>query len=156
MNTKDILNQFYNAFSIGDQHRMLFHYHKDIIFEDPAFGKLEGQEVKAMWSMLLEQAKGGLSITHEILSTDNNSGIVSWEAKYNYGKKRRPVHNIITAHLELQNDKIIKHKDVFDLWKWSQQALGIPGLLLGWTPYMKGKIQSGARKSLFNYMERNS
>jgi hypothetical protein len=31
----------------------------------------------------------------------------------------------------------MKHTDDFDIWKWSKQALGIPGHLLGWTTVVK-------------------
>jgi hypothetical protein len=34
------------------------------------------------------------------------------------------------------------------IWKWSKQALGIPGHLLGWTGYMQKKINENALHSL--------
>ena len=154
MQTEDILNDFYNAFGEGNKERMLRHYHPDATFQDPAFGKLKGKEVLAMWSMLIEKSKGELEIAHRIIESDQSSGKVIWEAKYNYGKSRRKVHNIITADITLQDDKIIKHVDEFNLWKWSGQALGLPGKLLGWSSYLQNKIQRGAKKSLAEYMSK--
>jgi len=47
-----------------------------------------------------------------------------------------------------QDGKIIKQTDSFDIWKWSRQAFGWKGFLLGWTSFMKKKIQMQANKSL--------
>ena len=33
------------------------------------------------------------------------------------------------------------HTDTFDLYKWTKQAMGPVGYILGWTPFMKNKIQ---------------
>jgi hypothetical protein len=41
----------------------------------------------------------------------------------------------------------MRHTDDFDIWKWSKQALGIPGHLLGWTGYMQKKINENATLS---------
>jgi hypothetical protein len=33
-------------------------------------------------------------------------------------------------------------------WQWSRQALGTPGLVLGWTPLLRRKVGSQARAGL--------
>lgn len=48
--------------------------------------------------------------------------------------------------------KIVGHVDHFDFWRWSRQALGAPGLLLGWTPILRGKIRSRARGNLDRFL----
>ena len=52
------------------------------------------------------------------------------------------------ARFEFRDEKIIRHRDSFDFWKWSRQALGLPGLLLGWSPYLRAKVARTAAKSL--------
>ena len=50
------------------------------------------------------------------------------------------VINDIIAEFKIKDGKIIKHQDKFDFYKWSRQALGFPGLFLGWTPFLKNKV----------------
>jgi limonene-1,2-epoxide hydrolase len=151
---EEIINTFYSAFSNSDIDTMAGCYHKNIIFEDPAFGKLHADEVIAMWKMLLEKSKGDLKITFSNIVADKNTGQVIWIATYNFSKTGRKVINAIQAHFEFENGLIIKHTDEFDLWKWSRQALGFKGFILGWTQFMKNKIQQNARLSLKKYMEK--
>ena len=58
------------------------------------------------------------------------------------------------ATFEFEDGKIIKHTDDFDLWKWTKQALGFLGYLLGWSSFMKNKIQSKTTILLSNYIKR--
>ena len=53
-----IIHQFYTAFKNLDAETMVSLYQDDIMFEDPAFGVLKGEEAKAMWRMLVESQKG--------------------------------------------------------------------------------------------------
>ncbi|MCK5702831.1 MAG: nuclear transport factor 2 family protein, partial [Cyclobacteriaceae bacterium] len=76
-----------------------------------------------------------------------------WEAYYSFSKTGRKVHNIINAEFEFKDGKIIKHIDNFDLYKWSKQALGIQGLILGWTGFFKKKLHKQTNKMLY-YFER--
>ncbi len=51
------IERFYRAFDARDADTMNKLYAPDATFEDPAFGKLDGREVRAMWTMLTSQAK---------------------------------------------------------------------------------------------------
>jgi hypothetical protein len=42
--------------------------------------------------------------------------------------------------------------DKFDFWKWSSQALGPVGFILGWTPMLRKKVQKQARERLAKFM----
>jgi len=138
MQTKEILHTFYTAFSKGDATTMTSCYHDDIVFEDPAFGKLTGKRAVAMWEMLLsKKEESELSITFKVV--DNKHA--EWVANYKYGPQKRPVINKVKASFEFLDGKIIQHTDNFSLWKWSQQALGASGLVLGWSTFVKKKIR---------------
>jgi hypothetical protein len=47
-----------------------------------------------------------------------------------------------------KNGKIVRHRDQFNLWKWARQALGLKGLLLGWTPFLQNAVRAQAAKGL--------
>jgi hypothetical protein len=51
---------------------------------------------------------------------------------------------------------ILTHRDRFDFWAWSRQALGAPGLLLGWTPFLRNKVKQQAGNNLRKFMERKT
>lgn len=127
-------------------------YSDDIIFNDPAFGILEGPEAKAMWEMLCKNAKQFSLTFSNIQLLDEEYATCNWVATYLFSKTGRKVVNNIKAHMRIQDGIITEHTDQFDIWKWSRQALGLPGMLLGWSGYMKQKIRNNARANLEKYM----
>lgn len=152
---KSILEQFYTAFQNGDARGMAECYHEDIQFEDPGFGQLNGKEASKMWEMLLKRSKGNLKIDFKVEEVNDTQGKAYWEARYPYGKSQRPVHNKIHANFEFKDGKIIKHTDEFDLWKWSSQALGLPGQVLGWSSFFRNSLNKKTKQLLKAYMESN-
>ncbi len=126
-------------------------YHPDIRFSDPVFPNLSGSEVGAMWRMLCSQAKN-FELTFTNVQANEQTGKAYWEARYDFSATGRRVHNKISAEFKLQDRKIIKHTDTFDFWKWSSEALGPVGFLLGWTPLLRKKVQKQARERLERFM----
>ena len=49
---------------------------------------------------------------------------------------------------------ILRHRDRFDFWGWSRQALGAPGWLLGWTPLLRNKVRAQAGARLRGFLEK--
>lgn len=148
-----LIDKFYSAFAKGDADRMNACYHDDIVFEDPAFGRLEGDRAKAMWEMLMSRGKESTTILASNIKADDTSGSAKWVANYVYGPKERKVENKVEASFEFRDSKISKHTDVFDLWKWSRQAIGPAGYLLGWSSFMKNKMQKTTEKLLDTYIK---
>lgn len=136
---ENLINTFYTCFEKADSEGMIRCYHDDIRFEDPAFGVLHGTDAKKMWRMLV---RPGIQITFSDVRSNTATGSVNWIAEYEFGQSKRHVINRIHAEFEFKDGKIIKHTDHFNFWKWSRQALGISGLLLGWTPWMQKKVRT--------------
>lgn len=137
-----IIQQFYSALARKDAESMVAFYHERVRFEDPAFGVLNGERAKNMWRMLCEsQQDKAFIVTHSNIKSDQGAVTAHWEAKYFFGKKQRRVHNKIAARFAFEDGKIINHLDVFDMKKWSVQALGIQGHLLGGTRFFQSKFQ---------------
>ncbi len=151
----ELLIRFYEAFQRRDAAAMGACYHDEAVFMDPAFGRLKAAEARAMWAMLCARATE-LELTFEVKHADEGSGAVHWEARYPFSKTGRRVHNVIEAQFGFHEGKILAHRDQFDLWKWSRQALGLPGMLLGWSPWLQGKIRGDARKQLATFMARET
>jgi limonene-1,2-epoxide hydrolase len=144
--------KFYTAFANADFKTMSECYAKEIHFRDPAFGTLTGEQVTMMWKMLLERSKGNLKVIFSNCKANEFSGSVQWQATYLFSKTNRMVINNISAQFQFKDGLIIKHVDEFDLYKWSKQAFGITGFLLGWTGFFQGKIQKNAQESLQKYI----
>jgi len=143
-----LIQEFYTAFADCNAEQMISLYHNEIIFEDPVFGCLQGDDVKKMWLMLV---RPGIKITYANVAADDMSGTADWIAEYKFGKSQRRVINKIHAQFQFRDGKIIHHTDHFDVWKWSRQAMGLHGLLLGWTPWMQKKIRQRARSRLAGF-----
>lgn len=146
--SKELVQNFYSAFQQLDAEAMAACYHKDVIFHDPAFGELRGEQALNMWRMLCENQKGkGMKISYQL--TSENSA--HWEPIYTFSKTGRTVHNKIDAQFEFKDGLIIKHTDHFNLHHWARQALGITGLLVGWTPFFKRRLQKQCAALLRRY-----
>lgn len=152
--SQQLIQKFYEAFQNGDASTMASCYHDEATFNDPAFKDLNSDQVKAMWAMLIERSKGNLEIDFHSIVSDALVGNCIWEAKYPFSKTGNMVHNIIHAEMEFKDGLILKHEDHFNFWRWSSMALGTTGKILGWTPFLKGKVQKMAMKSLHDYMNK--
>ena len=148
-----LIHQFYSAFQHKDYVTMQGAYHQNASFSDPVFQNLNSLEVKAMWEMLVTAGKD-LKVSFSDIKANDMHGSCHWEAWYTFSKTGRKVHNIIDASFEFQDGKIFRHRDTFNFWRWSRQALGMTGFFLGWTSVMQEKIRDTARKGLNKFMRR--
>ena len=152
MNNSALIDTFYRAFQKKDFKTMAECYHPDVYFKDEAF-ELEGKKIGAMWHMLCERGTD-LKMTYSVAE---KSGKVSahWEPSYSFSQNGRFVHNIIDAEFEFKDGKIIKHLDHFSFWRWSRQALGFVGLVLGWTPLLQKKVSTMAASNLEKFIAKH-
>ena len=142
-----LITQFYQAFQCLDAEAMAACYTDDVVFSDPAFGELRGRDAGDMWRMLTTRAKD-FSLTFDQVHADQRSGGAHWVATYLFSQTGNIVINDIQARFVFRDGKICEHHDRFDLWKWSRQALGFKGLLLGWTPLVRNAVRAQALKGL--------
>ena len=148
---EQLIARFYDAFNRLDAEGMVACYAPDVTFKDPAFGELHGAEAASMWRMLTGNSQG-IEVTIRDLAANDTDGRVHWTAKYTFSTGR-PVVNEIDATFTFENGLIKTHVDDFDMWKWSRQALGPSGLLLGWLPFFHSKVQRTARGRLAKHQK---
>ncbi len=152
---EQVIQKFYAAFHARSAADMNANYDLAVVFEDPAFGRLEGQQVFSMWQMLCSRAKD-LQVSADNIRADDHAGSAHWEAKYLFGPNRRPVHNVVEANFVFRDGKIIGHSDTFSMWTWSAMAIGLAGTILGWSPFFKSAIQKSTRRQLNEFMQKKS
>lgn len=126
-------------------------YADNAIFSDAIFKNLNAAQVKAMWEMLILKGKD-LRLEFSEISANETTGKAHWDAYYTFSASGKKVINRIDASFEIENGKIIKHVDHFNFYTWAKQALGITGILLGWTRFLKNKIQATALSNLTKFM----
>jgi ketosteroid isomerase-like protein len=144
---ENVIDTFSRGLAARDGDAMVSCCHDDVVFEDPAFGELRADDARAMWRMLCSSATD-LRVRHTVVDVAEMTATVNWIADYTLTTTGRTVTNDVTAHLRFADGKIIDHRDHFDFWKWSSQALGLPGKLLGWSPMLKSKVRSTTRSNL--------
>lgn len=154
MNNTELIEKFYTSFANGNFKEMTACYHENIVFQDPVFGRLEGKRAVKMWEMLLTKRTESTKISFDNIHATSDHGTANWTAKYVYGDANRKVTNVVRANFKFKEGKIIEHIDSFDLWKWSKQAMGIVGYLVGWSPFMKNKIQKTTKMRLDTFIEK--
>ena len=145
----DVVERLYAAFDRRDGEAMAALYAPDGHFRDPVFGDLTGAEAGAMWRMLTRTAR---DLKVELPEHDATSA--HWIAHYTFSATGRPVVNDVRARFRIENGLIVDHVDEFSFWKWSRQALGPKGLVLGWTPFLRAKVGRTARAGLDQFMRR--
>ncbi len=144
---REVAETFYEAFAARDAKAMGDLYADDATFEDPVFGRLDARQARFMWRVLVGRATD-LAVSYEITAADAATATVAWTAEYTFGQTGRSVVNNVTATMTCRDGLIASHRDVFDFWKWSRQALGAPGWLLGWTPFFRAQVGARARKGI--------
>ena len=148
-----LINKFYSAFQQKDYRTMNSCYSDDIVFYDPAFELLRGDEAKCMWEMLCKNA-ANFSLTYgNITKLDDEYYTCDWVATYTFSKTGRKVVNSIKANMRFANGEIVEHSDAFSLHKWSSQALGFAGKLFGWNSFFQRKIKNQAKRNLLKFMQ---
>ena len=148
---KRLIERFYEAFDKHDGDAMAACYAPQVRFSDPVFPGLKNDEPGAMWRMLTARAD---DLRVELLEhdADETSGSAHWKATYTFTQTGRPVLNDVQARFRFQDGLIAQHEDSFSFHRWSRQALGTPGLLLGWTPILKGATRKRARAQLDQFL----
>ena len=148
----ELLSRFYAAFAALDAEAMAECYATDASFQDEVFTLRGRDEVASMWRMLCaatrHKGRDAWSLEASAIGADERTGRAHWEARYRFSATGRLVHNIIEARFEFRDGLIVRHRDRFDFWSWSRQALGPPGWLLGWSPMLRRKVQARAAVNL--------
>ena len=156
----DTLTRFYTAFAALDADAMGSCYSLDATFNDPVFS-LQGQrEIAGMWHMLCAAASGqgrqDWRLDFSQLQADAHTGRAHWEAHYRFSVSQRLVHNIVEAAFTFTPEGLINsHRDTFDFWRWSRQALGLGGWMLGWAPFFQRQVSQQASANLARYLAKN-
>ena len=153
---EQLIHRFYSAFQQLDYQTMNACYSEAIVFSDPVFLLLEGDEVRCMWEMLCGNAKEFSLEFSNIRSVDDEYYTCEWTARYVFSRTGHRVVNKAKAFMRLRDGKIIEHSDGFRLSTWIGQALGWKGKLLGWTNFMKRKVQMQAKTSLLAFMNKKA
>ena len=151
------IEKLYGAFALLDADTMAECYAEDVLFDDEVFSLRGKRQVAGMWRMLCNatKTKGAdvWRLEYRDVQADASAGKAHWDAYYRFSTTGRMVHNSIDAAFTFNPQGLITvHRDRFDFWRWSRQALGTPGLLLGWTPVIRNKVRATAAGNLQKFL----
>jgi ketosteroid isomerase-like protein len=151
------LENFYSAFARLDFVAMATCYTQEATFDDEVFSLRGKSEVAGMWRMLCEAtlAHGAdvWKLQYRDVQADAAAGRAHWDAHYRFSATGRIVDNSIEARFDFDPaGRILRHRDSFNFWRWSRQALGSPGLMLGWSPMLRHKVQARATGNLRKFL----
>jgi ketosteroid isomerase-like protein len=152
---KESIGRFYAAFDQRDGNAMAASYAADAQFVDPVFGRLTGAQAGAMWRMFTSRPGSDLRVELSEHAAGENTGTAHWIARYTFARTGRPVINDIHARFRFANGQLIEHVDHFSFWRWSRQAFGLVGILVGWTPILRSAVRRKAIADLETFMRRD-
>jgi ketosteroid isomerase-like protein len=150
-----LIDRFYEAFARRDPETMAACYAPGATFSDPIFRDLRGEEVTAMWRMLIERGQD-LEVRHRDVEADETTGRAHWDADYTFVTTGRKVNNRIDSTFVFRDGLIAEHLDSFSTYRWTRQAFGPIGVFFGWSSRMQGKLRRSARERLDEYMGRET
>ena len=153
----ETIAKLYAAFAALDPDAMASCYADGVQFDDEVFSLKGKEQTMGMWCMLCDatRSKGRdvWRLEASGIESDAHVGRAHWEAHYRFSATGRMVHNVIDASFTLDDaGLIVRHRDRFSFWRWSKQALGAAGLLLGWMPMLRNKVRAQARSNLEKYL----
>ena len=151
----ELIQRFYAAFAERRGDSMAACYAPDAHFSDPVFPDLNGAEPGQMWRMLTG-ASDDLRIELLEHEAGDDTGSARWQAHYTFTQTGRSVMNDVRATFRFADGLIADHRDDFAFHRWSRQALGLSGLLLGWTPIIRGAVQKKAAARLEEFKAEDS
>ena len=76
-----LITRFYQAFQQLDAETMAQCYTEDVLFSDPVFGQLRGQDARDMCRMLTSRAKD-FTLSFNQVQADDQQGSAHWVATY--------------------------------------------------------------------------
>ena len=150
-----LIERFYAAFARRDAKGMGKCYAPDATFRDPVFGRLDAAQTAAMWRMLVARAPD-LKVELAEHDADESQGSARWIAHYTFSSTGRPVVNDVRATFKFRDGRIVEHVDRFSFWRWSRQALGPIGVIMGWSPSLRLRMQRDARDALATAMKQGN
>jgi ketosteroid isomerase-like protein len=146
--------RLYDALSRRDGEAAAACYTPDAVFEDPAFGRLEGGQVREMWRMLTASSPD-LEVTLHDHGADGDRGWARWSARYTFTQTGNRVVNEIDTRLRFEGEEIAEQLDTFALRRWGRQALGRKGTVLGAAGLLGPLVRRQARSRLAGHVARN-
>ena len=145
------IRRLYDGLDRHDGEQMASCYSPDASFSDPVFPDLHGDHVGDMWRMLTARATD-LEVELPDAHADAQAGAARWIATYSFGDTGRKVVNRVRSDFRFDGSgRIAEQHDDFPFWAWSRHALGLPGLVLGWTPLLRSKVRANAAAELARF-----
>lgn len=148
---EETIRRLYDGLDRHDGEQMASCYATGATFSDPVFPDLHGEQAGDMWRMLTSRATD-LSVELPEAKADADAGAARWIATYTFATTGRNVVNSVRSDFRFDDGGLIAEQhDDFPFWTWSRQALGLPGLALGWTPMLRSKVRSNAAAELARF-----
>ncbi|WP_223713221.1 nuclear transport factor 2 family protein [Niabella beijingensis] len=148
MTNIDTINLFFTAFGNLDYRAMNTLYSTDIVYSDPLFGLLEGQQVYDKWEMICAGIKDFDLTVIKTEEIDQEYATCQWKATYFSLNAQRVIDFKAKSFMRFADGKIIEHSDGFSLTAWIAQTYGLKGQFFGWLNFMKRKVQKEHQQRL--------
>jgi ketosteroid isomerase-like protein len=141
------ITALYTALSRADAPAMLALYGPNAQFEDPMFGLLDARQMGAMWRMLTRSGQA-VAITITNAHANDTGGSVHIDSQFVFPQTGRTVKNHVEASFKFEADKIVYHKEDYDLHAWIQMALGAPSVTPELEAQFRAQLQGGLAQML--------
>ncbi|ANH80850.1 cyclase [Niabella ginsenosidivorans] len=151
MTNIEIIDRFFTAFGNLNDRDLNALYSDDVIYSDPLFGLLQGQQVKEKWELVCKSVKELQLTVIKKEEIDHEYATCQWKAEYVSASTGKPVIFYSKSFMRFADGRITEHSEGFRLTQWIAQVYGIKGRLFGWLNFMKRKVQAEYQERLNKY-----
>lgn len=140
-----VVNRFFESYQRSDWQSMARCYHDKASFSDPIYPDLREENIVYLWFSRLSKHQS-IDLQYRVVFADERKAQVEWTAISPFNGKAVKIEGLST--FALWDETIVRHVDEFSFVKWSRQAQGLKGWLLGGSRFYQARVQRSARSQL--------
>ncbi|MFT3903957.1 MAG: nuclear transport factor 2 family protein [Niabella sp.] len=151
MDNKELIAHFFNAFARLDHEEMNNCLSSEVMFSEPLFGILQGDDVSNLNRMKCARLKDFKLKVQQVEELDDEYLTCSWVVDYCHADTGSRVVMPIKSFLRVIDGKITEYSDAYRLSTWLAKVHGVTGVLFGWTGTMKKRAMKKYAVRLANF-----
>ncbi len=126
----DLFNANFLVVNVDTIEQLLSYYHPDIHFVDPAHDLHGVEEIRQFWLAFTNDAENTTRILHR--HQEGNRCYSSWQMEVRHARigGGKPINVAGMSELLLQDEKVIYHRDHFDMGQLLYEHLPVMGWVI--------------------------
>jgi hypothetical protein len=146
-----VLHRYQQAFSQGSIESIKRCYASDVIYFDPLYGYLHGDQVGYMWASKFAEFATYTISTGELADQGDGYYNMKYDIAYT-SRSQMSIKMAVQCFFKIDDERIVEQSEAFSVHELLRQERGLIGHLMGWNRMMQQSRKNKARRMLLNFM----